>query len=87
MTVADVFDSLSHARPYKEASTATEAVDIIRGDRGTHFDPDVVDAFQAICARVGPDGLHALADPVEPLRDIAQQPSTNGPPDGPWPRR
>ncbi|MEQ9400456.1 MAG: diguanylate cyclase [Longimicrobiales bacterium] len=72
VTVADVFDSLSHARPYKQACAASEAVDIIRTDRGTHFDPDAVDAFMAICERVGPDGLHRLADPVEPLRDTAQ---------------
>lgn len=73
VTVADVFDSLSHARPYKEASTAAEAVAVIRSGRGTHFAPDAVDAFLAICDRVGPDGLHELVDPLEPLRDTARQ--------------
>jgi HD-GYP domain-containing protein (c-di-GMP phosphodiesterase class II) len=44
--VADVFDALTSDRPYRTRSfTIEEAIDIIRKDRGTHFDPDVVDIF------------------------------------------
>ena len=45
VAVADAFDSLTHERPYKPALPQDEAVEIINRDRGTHFDPDVADAF------------------------------------------
>jgi putative two-component system response regulator len=47
MALADVFDALITARPYKEAMPFGKARDIIGGERGKHFDPDVVDAFLA----------------------------------------
>lgn len=44
--VADVFDALTADRPYrKRAFTFDEAVEVIRKDRGTHFDPEVADVF------------------------------------------
>ncbi len=43
--VADVFDALTSKRPYKEPFDVFRAFDIIRDGRGTHFDPDAVDAF------------------------------------------
>jgi putative two-component system response regulator len=46
--IADVFDALTSKRPYKEAFSLEKSLDIIRGGRGSHFDPDVVDAFLAI---------------------------------------
>jgi len=45
MAVADVYDALISRRRYKDAYGHEEAVEIIRGERGSHFDPDVVDAF------------------------------------------
>jgi PAS domain S-box-containing protein len=45
VAVADVYDTLTSTRPYKEALTHQEAFELIRAERGTHFDPDVVDAF------------------------------------------
>jgi putative two-component system response regulator len=48
VAVADVFDSLTHERPYKLANTMDEAVDEIRRGSGNHFDPDVVQAFEAL---------------------------------------
>jgi putative two-component system response regulator len=47
-TVADVFDALTHERPYKEAWPLERAIDEIAGQRGEQFDPRVVDAFVAI---------------------------------------
>lgn len=47
VAVADVFDALITARPYKEAWSVERGVETISRDRGTHFDPDVVDAFVA----------------------------------------
>ncbi len=46
--IADVFDALTSKRPYKEPFAVEEAMAIIREGRGTHFDPEVVDAFFAI---------------------------------------
>ena len=48
VTIADVFDALTSKRPYKEAFTVEASFAIIRESRGSHFDPDVVDAFFAI---------------------------------------
>lgn len=45
VAVADVFDALTHERPYKKAWPVSEAVDEIRSQSGRHFDPDVVEAF------------------------------------------
>lgn len=47
VAVADVYDALTTKRVYKPAFTHEEAKDIIVRDRGSAFDPDVVDAFLA----------------------------------------
>jgi putative two-component system response regulator len=45
MVVADVYDALISRRVYKPAFTHRQALDVMRKGRGTHFDPDVLDAF------------------------------------------
>ena len=45
MAVADVYDTLLQARPYRPAYSHDEAVKIIKGESGSHFDPDVVKLF------------------------------------------
>ena len=40
-----MYDVLISERVYKSAYTHEQAVEIIRGGRGSHFDPDMVDAF------------------------------------------
>ncbi|EIL93350.1 MULTISPECIES: response regulator [Rhodanobacter] len=57
MAVADVYDALINKRVYKRAISHEEAVQVIREGRGTHFDPDVVDAFLG-CA----DGIREIAN-------------------------
>lgn len=47
MAVADVFDALTSKRCYKSAMPLEKAYSIIREGSGTHFDPDVVEAFFA----------------------------------------
>jgi putative two-component system response regulator len=47
MALADVFDALISWRVYKKPLPFDEARDIIAAGRGTHFDPDVTDAFLA----------------------------------------
>jgi len=46
--IADVFDALTSKRPYKEPFSVEKSLTIIMEGRGSHFDPDVVDAFFAI---------------------------------------
>lgn len=43
--VADVFDALSTARSYKAPIPREKCLDIMAEERGTHFDPRVLDAF------------------------------------------
>ena len=47
VAVADVFDALNSARPYKPAWSLQAARDYIEQHRGRHFDPRCVDAFIA----------------------------------------
>jgi putative nucleotidyltransferase with HDIG domain len=43
--VADVFDALTSERPYEAARSRAEAVDHIRAEAGSQFDPLVVETF------------------------------------------
>jgi putative two-component system response regulator len=45
VAVADVFDAMTHARPYKEAWPVAKAFEEICRLAGRHFDPAVVEAF------------------------------------------
>jgi putative two-component system response regulator len=45
VAVADVFDALTSARPYKAAWEVSRAVDFLRENSGSHFDPACVNAF------------------------------------------
>jgi putative two-component system response regulator len=45
VAIADVFDVLTHSRPYKRAWTTEDALDLIRRESGRHFDPDLVERF------------------------------------------
>ncbi len=45
VAIGDVFDALTSKRPYKEPFSLKKSYNIIREGRGSHFDPDVVDAF------------------------------------------
>jgi putative two-component system response regulator len=48
VAVADVFDALTHVRPYKAAWPLEHAVAEIQLGAGSHFDPAVVDAFNTL---------------------------------------
>ncbi|MDR2692674.1 MAG: response regulator [Chitinispirillales bacterium] len=48
MAVADVYDALVSDRPYKKAFSDEEAVNIISGDSGKHFDPKIVEVFLTV---------------------------------------
>jgi len=46
--IADVFDALTSKRPYKEAWSFEEAMEIMEEGRGSHFDPFLLDAFISV---------------------------------------
>lgn len=48
MAIADVYDALINRRVYKPPFSHDQSVTIIREGRGSHFDPDVCDAFLAL---------------------------------------
>jgi len=83
VAVADVYDALTSRRVYKEAMTHEQAKGILLRDRGSHFDPEIVDAFlraedQILAAR---DRLRDKTEP-SPTAIIPPPPSD---PAGPSP--
>lgn len=66
VAVADVFDALTHTRPYKEAWPVDKAVDEICRLRGVKFDPRIVAAFEEL------DHLQLAG-----YRDLSSTPATN----------
>jgi HD-GYP domain-containing protein (c-di-GMP phosphodiesterase class II) len=48
MAIADVYDALISDRVYKKAMNHEAAANIIRNGRSTHFDPEIVDVFEAL---------------------------------------
>jgi len=48
MAVADVYDALISERVYKKGMSHDQALVIMRDGRGSHFDPDILDAFLAL---------------------------------------
>ncbi|MDP2811480.1 MAG: HD domain-containing protein [Rhodocyclaceae bacterium] len=46
--IADVFDALTSRRPYKMPIPLPEAMAIIRGDAGRHFDPKLAAVFETL---------------------------------------
>ena len=45
MAIADVYDALTSERCYKEAVTAEKALETIKDESGTHFDPRLAEVF------------------------------------------
>lgn len=50
--IADVYDALTSARPYKTAWTNEEAVRYIQSESGKHFDPMLVKVFITVLPKV-----------------------------------
>jgi len=70
MAVADVFDAIISQRVYKPAMSFAEAREVIATGRGTHFDPDLTDAFLA--------DYGAFTDIAVRHRDGATAPAATG---------
>ncbi|MDH5525386.1 MAG: two-component system response regulator [Desulfobulbaceae bacterium] len=50
--IADVFDALTSKRPYKEPFPVEKSFAIIKEGKGSHFDPEAVEAFFAITEKI-----------------------------------
>ena len=66
MAVVDVYDALISRRVYKEGMSHEEALRIMREGRGSHFDPDILDAFLEIHQTVLSIAMH-YADSEEDI--------------------
>jgi PAS domain S-box-containing protein/putative nucleotidyltransferase with HDIG domain len=64
VAVADVFDALTHERPYKAAWPAEEAIEEIESQAGRQFDPEVVAAFSRTAGK-------SFRDAADTRRDAA----------------
>lgn len=64
VALADVYDALTSARPYKPAWRDGDVLDYFHVQRGRHFDPKLVDAFLSVYERVL-KVQKELQDPVE----------------------
>jgi len=53
VALVDVYDALTNSRTYRASVTHADAISALKAGRGTHFDPDVVDAFLALEAQFG----------------------------------
>ncbi len=51
IAVADTFDALTTNRPYQQAHTPEQALQIIKNLSGKRLDPEAVQALLAVCAR------------------------------------
>jgi putative two-component system response regulator len=60
VALADVFDALTHGRPYEQPWTIDRAIDQIRSLSGEQFDPELTDRFLALIDRLRKD--HADLD-------------------------
>ena len=67
VAVADVFDALTSDRVYRKAFSVEEAVQMMREQRGRHFDPVLLDAFMEVLGRSGPDAREQLRRDPEAL--------------------
>ena len=60
-SVVDVWDALTSDRPYRPAWTQLEAIEYIKELSGEHFDPDIVDKFVEMIAKMPPPTGHVTA--------------------------
>ena len=74
--IADVYDALTSARSYKRAYTHQEALDIMRRDAGTQFDPALFALFDEMCAEAPPaQRAQQAATPPAPALPAADEES------------
>lgn len=72
LLVTDAFDRMTNDRPYRKAMSVEAAVEELRRNKGSQFDPEVVDSFLRVLSRItvhspGPDSSTAAEDLMRPM--------------------
>ncbi len=67
VAIVDVWDALSTVRPYKPAYPQSRVRELLRKDRGGHFDPTLVERFLRILEEEGDEMLALVAASAEPV--------------------
>jgi putative nucleotidyltransferase with HDIG domain len=77
IAVADTFDAITSARPYRRRRTHKEALEVVRQEAGTQLDADAVEAFSGYYGARGSVGWAAvlLAAPQRLLSGLGGVPS------------
>jgi putative two-component system response regulator len=70
VSIVDVFDVITHSRPYKPAQTIEAALHAIIQEREKQFDPRLVDVFLELQPATGLHQLNAAVGPAEAPRKI-----------------
>ncbi|NOZ38045.1 MAG: HD domain-containing protein, partial [Gammaproteobacteria bacterium] len=52
VAICDVFDALISKRPYKKAWSMDDTIELLKKERGKHFDPHLLDCFLGILPEV-----------------------------------
>ncbi|MCW7470579.1 HD domain-containing phosphohydrolase [Leptospira kanakyensis] len=52
IAIADVFDALTTVRPYKKAWEVDAAIEFLKKESGTHFDPALVEKFISVLPKI-----------------------------------
>jgi putative two-component system response regulator len=65
-TVVDAFDAMVTDRPYRKGVTVAQAIEELKRNRGTQFDPNVVDALVSLYEAGQLKPLHANPGAPEP---------------------
>jgi response regulator RpfG family c-di-GMP phosphodiesterase len=73
VALADIYDALTSKRVYKDAMPHHEAVSTIRKMRGSHLDPDIVDAFMRVEHRFAHVRRELSGDERHMLAELAAQ--------------
>ena len=72
IALADVYDALTTRRFYKEAFSHKRSMQIIIDQKGTHFDPEVVDIFLALEDEFNRIRREKLEDETELMKPLEQ---------------
>jgi putative two-component system response regulator len=75
MALADVYDALVSRRYYKPAMSHAEAKAMILQERGTHFDPALLDAFDS-CSEVFREICDRCREEPQPAENHSLEPTT-----------
>ena len=72
IAVCDSYDAMTSTRPYRASLGHEYAIDVLREETGTQFDPEIVEAFiVTLPTRIPAAALAVLALPLRMLRELA----------------